>query len=75
MLIETDGLILRPFQEKGAAYTEDYNLSSQHLCERLGIRQEGLFREFASFLPLREQCKKVLRSASNLLTDSHRDTF
>ena len=42
------------FYQKGArriyAYTEDYNLSSQHLCERLGMRQEGLFREFVSFV-------------------------
>ena len=32
------------------AYTEDYNLSSQHLCEKLGMRREGLFREFVSFV-------------------------
>lgn len=42
------------FNEKGArriyAYTEDYNLSSQHLCERLGMRQEGFFKEFVSFV-------------------------
>ena len=42
------------FREKGArriyAYTEDYNLSSQHLCEKLGMRREGLFREFVSFV-------------------------
>ena len=42
------------FHEKGArriyAYTEDYNLSSQHLCEKLGMRREGLFREFVSFV-------------------------
>ena len=42
------------FYQKGArriyAYTEDYNLSSQHLCERLGMRREGLFREFVSFV-------------------------
>ena len=42
------------FHEKGArriyAYTEDCNLSSQHLCERLGMRREGLFREFVSFV-------------------------
>ena len=40
------------FHEKGArriyAYTEDYNLSSQHLCEKLGMRREGLFKEFVS---------------------------
>ena len=42
------------FREKGArriyAYTEDYNLSCQHLCEKLGMRREGLFREFVSFV-------------------------
>ena len=42
------------FHEKGArriyAYTEDYNLSSQHLCEKLGMRREGLLREFVSFV-------------------------
>jgi RimJ/RimL family protein N-acetyltransferase len=42
------------FGEKGArriyAYTEDYNLPSQHLCEKLGMRREGLFREFVSFV-------------------------
>lgn len=42
------------FREKGArriyAYTEDYNLSSQHLCEKLGMRREGLFIEFVSFV-------------------------
>ena len=38
------------FREKGArriyAYTEDYNLSSQHLCEKLGMRREGLFNVY-----------------------------
>ena len=42
------------FREKGArriyAYTEDYNLPSQRLCERLGMRREGLFMEFVSFV-------------------------
>lgn len=42
------------FQEKGArriyAYTEDYNLSSRHLCEKLGMRREGFFKEFVSFV-------------------------
>ena len=32
------------------AYTEDYNLSSQHLCEKLGMRKEGLFKEFIFFV-------------------------
>ena len=42
------------FTEKDArriyAYTEDYNTASQRLCERLGMRREGLFREFISFV-------------------------
>ena len=42
------------FHEAGArriyAYTEDYNLPSQHLCEKLGMRREGLFLEFVSFV-------------------------
>ena len=42
------------FNEKGArriyAYTEDYNVSSQRLCERLGMRREGMFMEFVSFV-------------------------
>ena len=42
------------FNEKGArriyAYTEDYNIPSQKLCEKLGMRREGLFKEFISFV-------------------------
>lgn len=42
------------FYEKGArrvyAYTEDYNIPSQKLCEKLGMRREGLFKEFVSFV-------------------------
>ena len=42
------------FYQKGArriyAFTEDYNLSSQKLCQKLGMRQEGLFREFVTFV-------------------------
>ena len=42
------------FAQKGArriyAYTEDYNLPSQRLCEKLGMRREGLFLEFVSFV-------------------------
>ena len=42
------------FDQKGIrriyAYTEDTNLPSQHLCERLGMRREGLFLEFVSFI-------------------------
>ena len=42
------------FREKGArrlyAYTEDYNLASQKLCEKLGMRREGFYLEFISFV-------------------------
>ena len=42
------------FRDKGArriyAYVEDDNLASQRLCERLGMRREGLFLEFVSFV-------------------------
>ena len=42
------------FREKRArriyAYTEGFKLPSQHLCEKLGMRREGLFREFFSFV-------------------------
>jgi ribosomal-protein-alanine N-acetyltransferase len=31
------------------AYVEDHNVASRRLCERLGMRQEGLFKEFVSF--------------------------
>lgn len=42
------------FKNKGArriyTYTEDYNLASQRLCEKLGMRLEGKFKEFISFV-------------------------
>ena len=42
------------FSQKGArrvyAYVEEDNLSSQHLCEKLGMRREGMFVEFVSFV-------------------------
>ncbi|MCI5601009.1 MAG: GNAT family protein [Hallerella porci] len=42
------------FSQKGArriyAYTEDYNTASQNLCKKLGMRFEGLFKEFVSFV-------------------------
>ena len=42
------------FSQKGArriyAYAEDYNLASQRLCEKLGMRREGVFLEFISFV-------------------------
>lgn len=42
------------FQVKGVrriyAYTEDYNISCQQLCKKLGMRREGIFKEFVSFV-------------------------
>lgn len=42
------------FREKDARrvymYTEDNNIPCQKLCEKLGARQEGLFKEFVSFV-------------------------
>lgn len=42
------------FKHKGArriyAYTEDTNLPSQRLCEKLGMRREGVFLEYVSFV-------------------------
>ncbi|MCD2173935.1 GNAT family N-acetyltransferase [Rhizobium sp. C4] len=32
------------------AYVEDHNRPSRRLCERLGMRMEGMFLEFVSFL-------------------------
>jgi len=32
------------------AYVEEDNIASQRLCERLRMRNEGLFREFVSFV-------------------------
>ncbi len=41
------------FMQKNArriyAWVEEYNLSSRRLCERLGMRLEGCFKEFVSF--------------------------
>ena len=42
------------FHQKGMrriyAYTKDYNVPSQKLCEKLGMRREGMFMEFVSFI-------------------------
>ncbi len=42
------------FTRKGVrrifAYVDDYNARSQHLCEKLGMRREGLFTEYVSFV-------------------------
>ncbi|QXV66859.1 GNAT family N-acetyltransferase [Mucilaginibacter sp. 21P] len=48
------GLFNYLFYEKSArriyCYVEDDNLPSQKLCERLGMRKEGLFEEYISFI-------------------------
>ena len=42
------------FKNEGARrvymYTEDNNIACQKLCKKLGARQEGLFKEFVSFV-------------------------
>ena len=42
------------FTRKGVrriyTYVDDYNARSQHLCEKMGLRREGLFRKFVSFV-------------------------
>lgn len=47
-------LVEHLFDEKLArriyAYVEEDNFASQRLCERLGMRKEGLFREFVTFV-------------------------
>ena len=46
-------LFIHLFETRNArrlyAYVEDHNTRSQRLCERLGMRQEGLFIEYISF--------------------------
>lgn len=48
------GFIDYLFKQKNArriyTYVEDYNTPSRHLCEKLGMRKEGEFREFVSFV-------------------------
>ncbi len=42
------------FRRKGVrriyAYVDDYNARSRHLCEKVGLRLEGLLRSFVSFV-------------------------
>ena len=42
------------FHQKGTrridAYTKDYNVPRQKLCEKLGMRCEGMFMDFVSFI-------------------------
>ena len=45
-----DYLFFRKDARRIYAFTEDYNLPSQKLCQKLGMRWEGLFMEFVSFV-------------------------
>jgi len=45
-----DYLFMRKGVRRIYAYVDDYNLRSQRLCEKMGLRQEGLFRKFVSFV-------------------------
>jgi RimJ/RimL family protein N-acetyltransferase len=42
------------FKDRGArriyAYVEEDNIRSQKVCERLGMRKEGCFKEFITFI-------------------------
>ena len=50
----TYGLFDYLFARKGVrriySYVDDYNAASRHLCEKLGMRREGLFQSFVSFV-------------------------
>ena len=43
-----DYLFMRKGVRRLYVNVDDYNARSQHLCEKLGLRREGLFREFVS---------------------------
>lgn len=45
-----DYLFLKKTGRRIYCYVEDYNIRSQRLCERLGMRKEGLFLEYISFV-------------------------
>lgn len=45
-----DFLFTRKHARRIYIYTEDYNIACQKLCEKLGMRKEGLFKEFISFV-------------------------
>lgn len=49
--IETSRLLLRNFSLEDAAdlFDEEDKVASQRLCEKLGMRHEGIFKEFVSF--------------------------
>ena len=45
-----DYLFSRKSARRIYTYVDDYNARSQHLCEKIGMRREGLFRSFVSFI-------------------------
>ena len=45
-----DYLFMRKGVRRIYTYVDDYNARSQHLCEKLGMRREGLFPSFVSFV-------------------------
>ncbi len=45
-----DYLFMRKGVRRIYVYVDDYNARSQRLCEKLGLRREGLLREFVSFV-------------------------
>ena len=45
-----DDLFIKKWARRIYAYTEDYNVASQRLCKKLGMRKEGEFKEFISFV-------------------------
>ena len=53
-LFQAAGLLDYLFREAGArriyGFVEDDNIRSKRLCERLGMRREGCFKEFVTFV-------------------------
>ena len=45
-----DYLFTRKDVRRIYSYVDDYNAASRHLCEKLGMRREGLFQSFVSFV-------------------------
>ena len=45
-----DYLFTRKDVRRIYSYVDDYNACSQHLCEKLGMRREGFFSSFVSFV-------------------------
>ena len=45
-----DYLFTRKGMRRIYSYVDDYNACSRHLCEKLDMRREGLFRSFVSFV-------------------------